>query len=180
MRIRYKVLFVSVGPVTTLFAQEAPIPAKQATGRRLIGERDKAKEDKVVRLFETIRIDAKLPRLKRIRHRDSLEQQVCTVTVNGETPKKSMPDTFALYKTVNLESIPSELRQVASFDDDRFPRYSISVWRVREVQTREVAYWVGIERYRSSAFEFFDNHSTDDIYYHNDWKKNVVPECRGK
>jgi hypothetical protein len=27
--------------------------------------------------------------------------------------------------------------------------------------------------------EFYDAHFTDDIYYRNEWKKSIAPECRG-
>jgi len=142
--------------------------------------RDKGKEDQVAKLFETIRVDAKLSRLGRIRHRDSLEQHVCTVALTGVIPRNSVEDTFVLYKTSQPESISTELKQVALFDDDRFPRYSVAVWRAGDSLAGEVTYWVGVQRYWSAPFEFFDYHFTDDIYYHNDWKKNVAPVCRGK
>jgi hypothetical protein len=152
----------------------------QAGAGKPMGIRDKGKEDEVAKLFGTFRIDAKLPRLTRIAHRDNLEQRVCTVAVAGVLPKNSVQDTVVIYETPHPESISAELKQVASFDDDRFPRYSVAVWRVKESQAGEPTYWVGVERYRSAAYEFFDDHFTDDIYYHNDWKKHVAPICRGK
>jgi hypothetical protein len=180
MRNRNRFLLFFVLLTTGISAQQVPVPPKEAASRPPIGERDKAREDQVAKLFETIRIDAKLPRLARIRHRDSLEQHVCTVAATNVLPKNSVRDTFFLYKTFQPESISTELKQVASFDDDRFPRYSVAVWRVKNPQAGEAAYWVGVERYWSAAFEFFDYHFTDDIYHHNDWKKYVAPECRGR
>jgi hypothetical protein len=180
MRIQCKALLLVAVLATGLLAQEAPVPSKQASGGRLMGERDEGKEDQVAKLFETIRIDARLPRLTRIRHRDSLAQHVCTVALTGVLPKNSVEDTLVLYKTSQPESISTELKQVASFDDDKFPRYSVAVWRIQDSQTQEATYWVGIQRYWSAGFEFFDYHFTDHIEYHNDWKKHVAPECRGK
>jgi hypothetical protein len=50
---------------------------------------------------------------------------------------------------------------------------------VKDSQTGETTYWVGVQLFWSAAMEFFDYNFTDDIYYHNDWKKFVAPECRG-
>ena len=180
MRSQNRILFFFFVLTTALSAQKMPAGSMQASGEQPIGLRDKDKEDQVARLIETIRVDAKLPRLGRIRHRDSLQQRVCTAALTGVLPKNSTRDTFVLYKTLQPESISKELKQVASFDDDKFPRYSVAVWRVKEFPAGEETYWVGIQRYWSAAFEFFDNHFTDDIYYHHDWKKHVAPACRGK
>jgi hypothetical protein len=180
MRNQNRILFLFFVLTTALSARKMPACSMQASGEQPIGLRDKGKEDQVAKLIGTIRVDAKLPRLGRIRHRDSLEQLVCTAALTGVLPKSSAPDTFVLYKTLQLESISKELNLVASFDDDKFPRYSVAIWRVKGLQAGEETYWVGVQRYRSAAFEFFDNHFTDDIYYHNDWKKHVAPACRGK
>ena len=32
----------------------------------------------------------------------------------------------------------------------------------------------------SSLEEFVDYHFTDDVFYHDGWKKYVAPQCRGK
>jgi hypothetical protein len=53
-------------------AQEQPLATNADNAERLIVERDKDKEDQVAKLFEGIRTEAKLPQLKRIRHRDDL------------------------------------------------------------------------------------------------------------
>jgi hypothetical protein len=186
MRNQCKALLLVVVSAIGLLAQESAIPAKQAGGGRLMGERDKGKEEQVAKLFETVRADAKIPQLTRIRHRDSLEQRVCTIALTGTLPKLTLTPTSALYKTLQPESISTELKQVASFDDlhpknnPSYARYSVAVWRVRDSQTGEAAYWVGVQLFWSAAMEFFDYHFTDDIYYHNDWKKYVAPECRGK
>jgi hypothetical protein len=180
MRNQNRILFMFALLTTGISGQQVPVPAIQAASTTPVANREKAKEDQVAKSFQTIRTDANLPPLSRISHRDSLEQLVCTVAKTGIVPKNSVRDTFTLYKTLRPELISTELKQVASFDDDRYPRYSVAVWQARDRQTAEVTYWVGVERYWSAAFEFFDYHFTDDVFYHNDWKKNIAPECRGK
>jgi hypothetical protein len=180
MKRHFKVLLLVAGLATKVGAQQVPIPTKQAAPRPLIGERDKAEEDQVAKLLGTIRADTKIKQLSRIRHRDKLEQQICSIAQGSVPQKRAASDTSAFYQTSRPESISAELKTVASFDDDRFPRYSVAVWRLKDPQTRELTFWVGVERYRSAGFEFFDNHFTDDIFYHNDWKNYVAPVCRGK
>jgi hypothetical protein len=51
---------------------------------------------------------------------------------------------------------------------------------VNDPRTAEIAYWVGVRLYESEFEEFVANDFTDDIFYHNLWKKNVAPQCRGK
>jgi hypothetical protein len=148
----------------------------------LKGERDKGKEDTVAKLFETIRADAQLPVLIRITHRDDLEQTVCTVAQVGTLGN---PSRAGFYKTAQPESISEQLNMVASFKEQRpanrlvFPRYSVAVWQVRDSQTGETQYWVGVGLYFSSLEEFMDNF-TDQVLYKNGWKKKVAPQCRGK
>jgi hypothetical protein len=49
----------------------------------------------------------------------------------------------------------------------------------KDPQTAETAYWVGVHLYESAFQEFVHCHFTDDIYYHNLWKKGVAPQCPG-
>ena len=153
---------------------------------QVMGERDRDKEDQVAKLFETIRSDSKSFKLSRIGRRDNLEQQVCTIALTGTLLKHSLLGTSAFYKTSRPESITPELNRVALFGTPRpknnlgYHRYSVAVWRTKDSKTGETAYWVGVELYWSAAAEFFDYHFTDDISYHNLWKKSVAPQCRGK
>jgi hypothetical protein len=148
---------------------------------QLIGERDKGKEDIVAKLFETVRADEKLPALIRITHRDSLEQEVCTVAQVG-----AFGNHPTFYKTAQPESISAELNKIASFKEQappnrlHFPRYSVAVWQVKDSQTGETQYWVGVQLYWSALEEFVDYHFTDDVFYHSEWKKDVARQCRGK
>jgi hypothetical protein len=162
--------------------------AQEAQKPQLIGERDKAKEDIVAKLFETIRAHAQLPVLIRITHRDDLERTVCTVAQVGTLGN---PSPAGFYKTVQPESISAQLNMVASFKEQRppneqrppkglaFPRYSVAVWQVKDSQAGETQYWVGVRLYMSSLEEFMDNF-TDQVLYKNGWKKKVAPQCRGK
>ena len=177
------VLFVAFA--TALSAQEMHVD-KQANSRQLVGERDKSKEDQVAKLFESIRIDGKLPPLTRIKHRDSLEQQVCTIAQAGALANQHSGDLYAIYGTSQPESISTELIRVASFNkqdpkkNPTYPRYSVAVWHVKAPQTGEAMYWVGVARYWSALEEFVDYHFTDDVFYHNGWKSSIAPTCRGK
>jgi hypothetical protein len=185
MENQNRILVVFVLLTTGISAQQVSVPTKQAASRPAMGDRDKAKEDQVAKLFETIRADAKIPQLKRIRHRADIEERVCTVALTGVRLDHSVGNTFSLYKTLEPESISPELKQVALFEDfnfknGRYPRYSVAVWRTKNPQTGDTVYWVGAQRYWSAVEEFVDYHLTDDVFYHEDWKKNVAPECRGK
>jgi hypothetical protein len=176
-------MFCSIQRLFWLFVLTLPLCSfSDAQGKKapLVGERDKGKEDQLAQSVETIRAAAKLPPLARIRNRPEIRQRVCTVAQSDVLPKNSVGDTFVLYKTSHPESISTELKLVATFDDDHFPRYSVAVWRLTEPQSMQATYWVGIKRYWSASFEFVDYHFTDDIFYHDDWKKNVAPQCQGK
>src|SRR5208337_616010 len=48
--------------------------------------RNSHEEDVVAQVFDTVRADAKLHRLSRIRNRKELEQLTCTASVNGKIP----------------------------------------------------------------------------------------------
>lgn len=179
-------VLLSVAFPIGLTAQAMPVASKPAAVGATVPERDKAMEDKVAKLFETIRADAKLSPLSRIKHRDRLEQRTCTVVLTDIAPKPFAPGTSALYKTLQPELISPELKNVATMADfhfnnaSAFTRYSVAVWRVRDSQTGETAYWVGVELYWGAFAEFFDEHFTDDLYGRNEWKKHIAPECRGK
>jgi hypothetical protein len=181
-------LFVAVLSASwfTAAAQGISAGAKQGNVMQLTRERDKEKEDQVAKLFEGIRADAKLPRLKRIRHRESLEEEVCTIVLTGKVPKASLTNTSGFYKTPNPQSINSDLSKVAMFDqlhpnnNRGFARYSVVVWPAKDLESGTPTYWVGVRLFANAVFEFFDNHFTDEIEYHNLWKKTIAPECRNK
>jgi hypothetical protein len=163
-------------------AQEAPVSTNQGKAGRLAVERDKGKEDQVAKLFEGIRAEAKLPHLKRIRHRDDLEQGVCTSALTDKPLKFGR----ASYITVDPQSITPELKEVASsnrLDPNNRPwhtRYSVAVWRVKDLQTGKVAYQVGIGLYGTAVGEFVDCHFTDDVHYCGKWKESIAHPCKGK
>jgi hypothetical protein len=115
---------------------------------QVIVVRDKGNEDQIAKLFETIRVDAKLPSLTRIGHRDSLEQQVCTIAHAGTLGNRRAWDRAAYYKTAQPQSISAELTIVASFKEQSeksklaYPRYSVEVWQAKDSRTGEPTYWV--------------------------------------
>lgn len=164
-------------------AQEAPPPvAKPGDVGRLTVERDKEKEDQVAKLFESIRAEAKLPPLKRIRHRADLEQRVCMSALTD----KPLKFGDVAYLTDDPESITPELEKIASsnrVDSNKRPwytRYSVAVWRVKDPQSGKFAYRVGLGLYGTGFGEFVDCHFTDDIYYCGKWKESIARACRGK
>src|ERR1017187_7361557 len=164
-------------------AQESPLAANQEDNAgRLTVERDKEREDQVAKLFESIRAEAKLPQLQRIRHRADLERGVCTSALTD------MPSTvgLAFYITADPESITPELKKIASsnrLDSNkrpRYARYSVAVWRVKYPQAGKVAYRVGVGLYGTAVGEFVDCHFTDDVHYCGNWKESIARPCRGK
>jgi hypothetical protein len=186
MRNQNKVLLFVVVLTAGLSAQEVRVGPQPANVGQVMGERDKGTEDKIAKLFEKTRSDLKILKLARIRHRDSLEQRVCTIALTGTLPKQASIGVFGFYKTAQPDAISAELYKVASFNDlhpkynPSYARYSVAVWRAKDSQTGETTYWVGVYLYWSAAMEFVDYHFTDDIYYHNNWKKTIAPQCRGK
>jgi hypothetical protein len=186
MRNHHGILVLFAALTSCLSAHEIPIHIMQANTGQIMSTRDKGKEGDVANLFETIRANAKLPPLTRIRHRDSLEQQVCTMANSGTLPKAHSGNLAPFCLTANPQMVSPELTVVASSnrqDADgkpAYPRYSVAVWRRKDSQSGEETYWVGVQRYWSALEEFVDNHFTDDVFYHDQWKKNVAPECRGK
>src|SRR5579862_4210992 len=104
---RIGITLVSVLATTLLVstAQEVPVPTKQGNVGQVTGERDKEKEDQVAKLFEGIRADAKIQHLKRIGYRESLEQEVCSISLTDKPPKHTSTNVFAFYKTANPDSV---------------------------------------------------------------------------
>jgi len=153
---------------------------------QVIVVRDKGNEDQIAKLFKTLRVDAKLPSLTRIGHRDSLEQQVCTIAHAGALGNRRAWDRAAYYKAAQPQSISAELTRVASFKEQSeknklaYPRYSVAVWQAKDFRTGEPTYCVGVELYWSALEEFVDYHSTDDVFYHDNWKKTIARQCRGE
>jgi hypothetical protein len=178
MNLRIGTLFLVTVLTTSCLGAEAPALANQASAGQAVVERDPEKEDQLGKLFETIRSDANIPPLKRIRHRASLEQKVCTIATTGTLPKYiSMNSAF--YKIADPVSISAEFKTIALYKDAGFPRYSVAIWRIKSSLGGDT-YWVGVELYWSAALEWFNSYLTDGMYYRNEWKKSVAPSCRGK
>lgn len=185
-RISYAGLAVIVTAVLVSAAPpQVPAPTQHRKTVQVMPEPDKSKEDDVAKLFEAIRAEAKLPRLRRIKHRAQLEQDICTSALTGVRPKISS----AFYTTANPQSATLELRTIASSNpvDQYHPgrpvneRYSVAVWKTRTSQTENADYyWVGIGTYGSAVGEFVDCHFTDDVHYCGKWKESIARSCRGK
>jgi hypothetical protein len=172
-------------------AQQVPVDAKQNNVGQLTAERDKEVEDKIAKMFEDIRINAKIPHLKRIGHRAMLERQVCTIALTGKFPTYHATTEFGFYEAARPEITTPELNKVAllAAAPSRFEgatyhpsysRYSVAVSKVKGAQAGKPTYWVGVQLFFSAELEFFDHHLTDDSYYRNEWKKAIAPPCRGK
>ncbi len=163
-------------------AQEARSETKPIEAGQRTVERDKEKEDQVAKLFEGIRAEVKLPQLQRIRHRADLEQGLCTSALTDKPPKFGT----AFYTTDDPESITPELRKIASLNrvgpnkKPWYARYSVAVWRVKDLQEGKASYRVGVGFYGDAVGEFVDCHFTDDVHYCGMWKESIARPCRGK
>src|SRR5260221_4611451 len=70
-------------------AQEVP-PTNRVPSGSAMPHRSRQQEDAVATLFNTIRADAKLHRLGRIKNREELEQLASSVSVSGALPLYSI------------------------------------------------------------------------------------------
>ena len=152
-------------------------------------------EDSVADQFAAIRKSSGLRPLSRIKNRSQLRKLVCTAAING----KGFDKWGAIYyETSDLSTPDTRLEQLAKFDAPQqkaptvitdaavnayrtggmpdIERFSVAVWPSK---TRN-AYWVGIGLYWGATWEWVDLHLTDDMYYRNEWKKSIAPECGGK
>jgi hypothetical protein len=184
-RIGFLPIAVLLAASMVAAARQVALSTQQAKGGQGIPEREKNKEEAVAKLFEVIRVEARLPRLKRIKHRPQLEQGICTGALTGERPKGAS----AFYTTTDPQSPTPELKKIASSNPlDRYhpgrpiyERYSVSVWKTKAPQSGNAdLYWVGVGMYGSAAGEFVDCHFTDDVNYCGKWKETIAPPCRGK
>lgn len=141
-------------------------------------------EESLARQFVEVREKAKLRPLLRIRHRAELAQFACTAAVQDKlgTARILGYNNVTIYKT-NAPDSEQKLEKIALFDtkhpgDTSIQRFSIAVWPSKDTDSRPEAYWVSIGLFVSGAAEFFDTHLTDDVFYKNEWKEFVSPECR--
>ncbi len=158
------------------------------------GYRNRQAETQVAELFNKVRRDASLAKLKRIEDRIDLQQLACTIAVTGRSPlfrsgcpvlgvnEKCQHTTSALYKTSNPREITSELERIAHLESpghsSGYSRFAVAVWSVQQEAAGRPEYWVAIKLYLSAGAEFFEDHFTDAIEWKNDWKKFVAPECK--
>jgi hypothetical protein len=124
-------------------------------------------EDKIAKAFVSIRAEARLPKLARIKYREDLQGWTCTAAERGTSL-----DPW-IYKTDNPLSSP-QLRQralAAQTPNDRplNARFAVAVWADRSSETSvKQEFWVGINLYFSAWWEFFDNTFTDNFSHRND------------
>ncbi|HTS46959.1 MAG TPA: hypothetical protein VMH05_03390 [Bryobacteraceae bacterium] len=143
-------------------------------------------EDEVARLFEKLRAEQGLPSLTRIKHRQSLEELVCTSAMLDKAVWRENSPGALIYRTDNPAASSPELERIARFKDPlesknqpSFTRYAVAVWPSARPESEQPLYWVGIQIYMSAWWEFIDNNFTDNRSYKDDWKKLVTPQCRG-
>lgn len=178
--------FHSLAPIALTLAMLTG-SAKCQSGPVQISRQDaklrKQYENRVSKLFETIRQEAGLPHLSRIRDRRDLVQLVCSAAVNDASPSANAP-AAVMYRTRAPETTTEELDQIARFKDlepDPTPpwtRYAVAVWPATDSESKQRVWWVGIKIYTSALMEWVDNNLTDDRPYRNNWKKLVAPGCR--
>lgn len=153
------------------------VKTAQAQSSATTGVRDAHVEDVVAALFEHARSESGTRPLSRI-YRSDVEKLVCTATVKDGSQSSVRLPLHALYKTAQPDKLSDALRKLADYRDKAgYRRYAVAVWTAQP-PTDPVQYWVGIRLYLSSGAEFVDNHFTDDVFYKNNWKVAVVPQCR--
>jgi hypothetical protein len=173
----------------SLFLTAAPAQTKITVNML----RDSAIEDEVAKTFESARKSAGAKPLKRIKYRDEVQGLVCTAALNDRVPlyapgapavgpgKRVRNPVSVLYKTTEPAKLTPEITRLAALDPNHqlgFKRYAVAVWRSPNELGQPQEYWVGIQFYWSTAFEFFDYHFTDDVWYRNTWKDAAAKPCR--
>ena len=130
-------------------------------------------------MFASIRAEAHLPSLKRIRYRTDLQELTCTAA-----ERDHLLDNRWTYKTYDPSLPSAKLRRVAftpvdSGGEPPVARFAVAVWPlVGTGTTGKPTFVVGLGVYMSAWWEFFDNTFTDDVFYKNDWKRDVSSGCK--
>jgi hypothetical protein len=95
------------------------------------------------------------------------------------------PDLFVIYKTSHPDLPSPELNRVVTFDaldpksKHEYPWYGVAVWRTKEPQTGDTAYWcIVLECPWSSSVLRLSLHGRR--YDRKNWEKPVAPQCRSK
>jgi hypothetical protein len=142
------------------------------------GAANLALEDQIAKAVLSIRAEAHLPKLSRIKYRDDLQAWTC---VAAERDTSLNPRIF---KTDEPLSSP-HLREAALAlgkpigGDPALARFAVAVWPARSStagSSKEV-FWVGVNGYPTAWMEFFLYTFTDDAFSKNDWKKTVSATC---
>jgi hypothetical protein len=142
--------------------------------------RDPAAEDAVAKLFENAREQSGAKKLGRIRYQEQAQALACSAALGAKSPRGTNSwASFGLYKTAVPTQVSDEITRLASAGKTGYSpsRYAVAVWRSASDNSE---YWVEIRLYSSAAAEFFEDYLTDEMFYRNDWKKLVLPECLAK
>jgi hypothetical protein len=182
MRLLHRIMVALGASISCLSGQPSPprpIGVQDRTLRRQY-------EDKIARSFEALRDKGNLTRLKRIAHREALEQLVCTAALNDSPVWRENSPAALMYRTDNPALLTPELERIARYKDllqggNNPPntRYAVAVWPATDRKSGQRVYWVGIQIYVSAWWEFIDNNFTDDRPRKNEWKNLVSGSCRG-
>jgi hypothetical protein len=137
-----------------------------------------ALEDQIAKAVLSIRAEAHLPKLTRIKHREELQAWTCMA---AERDTSLYPGIF---KTDGPLSSP-RLRETAlrlgepKGGDPAIARFAVAAWPARSSGTvsSQESYWIGINGYAAAWTEFFLKAFTDDVFFKNAWKKQVSPGC---
>jgi hypothetical protein len=149
-------------------------------------------EDQVAKQLETMRVSAKLPKLKRSQPSVVDVQLVCTAALTGNKVKDPRFGGLETYVTRDLSAETDSLKTVALgtsrsadggpghriYSDKDWGRYSISVQLDRSSTPDNPVYTVGVVRRQSALAEFFAPMTYDHpIEDSRDWKNQVDPAC---
>jgi hypothetical protein len=174
MRTNVYLRLVLIGVAMPVFFASA----QRAEPAAAPGTRNANLEDVVAALFEHARSESGLQPLSRV-HKSDVEKLVCTATILGTSGERPTGlHLNALFKTAEPDKISEDLRKLAGRRDRiGFRRFAVAVWTAQP-STDPVQYWIGFRLYMSPGAEFVENHFTDQVFYKDNRKEVVAPQCK--
>jgi hypothetical protein len=168
--------------VLAVLAISAYAQATQPSMIKWSSQSRKTAEDVVASKIEMIRASAKRPALKRVNPSTKEFQLVCTAALTGRTVGEPVMGGLETYVTDDLsaETKPLIAQTLGpDYSDEKWPKYSVIVELSANSTPEHPEYTVGVDRRPGAAMEFFAPLFFDMPFKGiNDWKKQVVPDCK--
>lgn len=151
---------------------------------------DKAAQDRVAQMTDTMRQQHGLPKLKRRAASTEEVQLVCTAAVNGASVHEPRGGALEVYSTDDPSQISEPLKIIAFgttyesrsgtrrlvYSDNEWPGYDVVVYAHAGAGGART-FTVGVSR-RSRMNDFFGWMTFDrPVSDSTDWKKQIAPEC---